>query len=110
MTSSSSAIQPLSALRTYYGTFKKKLDEVQRYNRKTGEDGSKLTLKSRMGMGAMVQGCGKRNIVIRVNQGDGTSNVIRNIDDSHELYHPLAYVLLFPTGVGGWASWMQRVQ
>ena len=30
----------------YYGTFREKLNEVQRYNRKTGEDGPKLTLKS----------------------------------------------------------------
>lgn len=61
-----------------------------------------------MGMGAMVAGCGKRNVVIRVRGGVGADDAIRNIDDDHELYHPLAYVLLFPTGAGGWASWMSR--
>jgi hypothetical protein len=59
-----------------------------------------------MGLGSMVHGCGSRNIVVRVCQED--EDVIRNIDDDHELYHPLAYVLLFPTGEGGWASWMSR--
>jgi len=59
-----------------------------------------------MGLGAMVDGSGSRNIVIRVAH-DG-EDVIRNIDDDHELYHPLAYVLLFPTGLGGWASGMCR--
>jgi len=61
-----------------------------------------------MGMGAMIDGFGKRDIIIRVNSGDGVNDVIRSIDDNHELYHPLAYVLLFPTGSGGWASWMTR--
>ena len=59
-----------------------------------------------MGLGAMVDGSGRRNIVIRVAQD--VEDEIRNIDDDHELYHPLAYVLLFPTGIGGWASWMCR--
>ena len=61
-----------------------------------------------MGMGAMIEGCGKRNIVIRVRRGNNADDVICNIDDAHELYQPLAYVLLFPTGIGGWASWMCR--
>ena len=61
-----------------------------------------------MGLGAMVDGYGKRNIIIRICQGDALEDTIRNIDDEHELYHPLAYVLLFPTGEGGWASWMSR--
>ena len=62
-----------------------------------------------MGMGAMIEGCGHRNIVIRIKTGDGVNNVIQNIDDGHELYHPLAYVLLFPTGSGGWGSAQQRL-
>jgi Helitron helicase-like domain at N-terminus len=61
-----------------------------------------------MGLGAMVSGSGSREIVIRVCQGAGESDVIRNIPDDHHLYHPLAYVLLFPTGVGGWSSGMSR--
>ena len=62
-----------------------------------------------MGLGAMIEGCGRRNIVIRLKSGDGVNNEIHNIDDEHELYHPLAYVLLFPTGSGGWGSGLQRL-
>jgi hypothetical protein len=61
-----------------------------------------------MGIGAIVEGSGSRNIVVRVTQGDGVEDVIRNISDEHELYHPLAYVLLFPTGEGGWSCGMKR--
>ena len=61
-----------------------------------------------MGLGSMSVGCGQRPIIIRMTPGNGRDDVICNIDDRHELYHPLAYVLLFPTGCGGWASWMQR--
>jgi hypothetical protein len=62
-----------------------------------------------MGLGAMIEGSGPRNIVIRVGRGNGQDDVIHNIDDRHALYHPLAYVLLFPTGVGGWASVLRRI-
>lgn len=61
-----------------------------------------------MGLGAMIEGSGPRNIVIRVGRGNGQDDVIHNIDDRHALYHPLAYVLLFPTGTGGWASALSR--
>jgi hypothetical protein len=61
-----------------------------------------------MGLGAIVEGSGPRNVVIPVCQGDGVEDVVRNIPDDHHLYHPLAYVLLFPTGVGGWGSGMCR--
>jgi hypothetical protein len=62
-----------------------------------------------LGLGAMISGSGPRDIVIRVSQGGGAEDLIRNIPDDHHLYHPLAYVLLFPTGVGGWSSGMCRV-
>ena len=61
-----------------------------------------------MGLGVMIEGAGKRDVAIRVRAGNGAADVVRNIADDHELYHPLAYVLLFPTGSGGWASWMAR--
>ena len=61
-----------------------------------------------MGLGAMIEGSGPRNIVIRVGRGNGQDDVIHNIDDRHALYHPLAYVLLFPTGTGGWSSSLAR--
>ena len=41
-------------------------------------------------------------------RGNGQDDVIHNIDDRHALYHPLAYVLLFPTGTGGWSSSLAR--
>jgi hypothetical protein len=52
---------------------------------------------SGMGLGSMLQGYGARCIVLRNNSGGITS-----IDDGHALYHPLAYVLLFPSGASGW--------
>jgi hypothetical protein len=52
---------------------------------------------SGMGLGAMIAGYGARSIVLRLHSGGITS-----IDDGHALYHPLAYVLLFPTGASGW--------
>jgi hypothetical protein len=61
-----------------------------------------------MGLGAMIEGSGPRNVVIRVGRGNGQDDAIHNIDDRHALYHPLAYVLLFPTGSGGWASVLSR--
>jgi hypothetical protein len=59
---------------------------------------------SGMGLGAMLQGFGARCIVLRHNDGGITS-----IEDGHALYHPLAYVLLFPTGAAGWHDRLQRV-
>jgi hypothetical protein len=50
-----------------------------------------------MSLGSMLQGHGARCIVLRNNSGD-----ISSIDDGHALYHPLAYVLLFPSGATGW--------
>jgi hypothetical protein len=61
-----------------------------------------------MGLGAMIEGSGPRNIVIRVGRGNGQDDDILKIDDRHALYHPLAYVLLFPMGTGGWASVLSR--
>ena len=61
-----------------------------------------------MGLGAMIEGSGPRNIVIRVGRGNGQDDDILKIDDRHALYHPLAYVLLFPMGTGGWASVLTR--
>jgi hypothetical protein len=57
-----------------------------------------------MGLGSMLQGFGARCIVLRHNDGGITS-----IDDGHALYHPLAYVLLFPTGAAGWHDGLMRV-
>ena len=57
-----------------------------------------------MGLGAMLQGYGARSIVLRNNSGG-----IVSIDDGHALYHPLAYVLLFPTGAAGWHDGMMRM-
>jgi hypothetical protein len=58
-----------------------------------------------MGLGAMIDGCGIRNVVIRRH---GQAGLIQ-ISDQHDLYHPLAYVLLFPTGSPGWSWYMERV-
>ena len=56
-----------------------------------------------MVLGAMIAAPGSsRNIVIRVH--DSTP---RLINDLHCLYHPLAYPILFPTGLTGWFLDMQ---
>jgi hypothetical protein len=59
---------------------------------------------SGMGLGSMLQGHGARCIVLRNNSG-----VISSIDDGHALYHPLAYVLLFPSGASGWHDGLTHV-
>jgi len=59
---------------------------------------------SGMGLGSMLQGHGARCIVLRNNSG-----VISSIDDGHALYHPLAYVLLFPSGAPGWHEGLTHV-
>jgi hypothetical protein len=56
-----------------------------------------------MGLGSMLQGYGARCIVLRNNSG-----AITGIDDGHALYHPLAYVLLFPSGATGWHDGLTR--
>jgi hypothetical protein len=55
-------------------------------------------------LGSMLQGHGARCIVLRNNSG-----VISSIDDGHALYHPLAYVLLFPSGASGWHDGLTHV-
>lgn len=57
-----------------------------------------------MGLGAMLEGFGARSIVLQHQCGGITS-----IDDGHALYHPLAYVLLFPSGAIGWHDRMSRM-
>ena len=57
-----------------------------------------------MQMGAIVAAPGKsRAIVLQKHSGD-----LQFISDCHQLYHTLAYPLLFPTGHPGWHSRMQR--
>jgi hypothetical protein len=56
-----------------------------------------------MQMGAMVAAPGSRAIILQKQSGD-----VAVISDGHQLYHTLAYPLLFPTGQAGWHSRMQR--
>lgn len=58
-----------------------------------------------MQMGAIVAAPGKsRAIVLQKHSGD-----LQFISDCHQLYHTLAYPLLFPTGHPGWHSRLQRI-
>ena len=59
-----------------------------------------------MGLGAVCDGYGSRHIVLRHSAADCG---FTSIDDAHELYHPLAYVLLFPTGAVGWSGELSRL-
>ena len=59
-----------------------------------------------MGLGAICDGYGSRHIVLRHSASDCG---FTSIDDAHELYHPLAYVLLFPTGAVGWSGELSRL-
>ena len=59
-----------------------------------------------MGLGAICDGYGPRHIILR-HSGDDIG--FTSIDDSHPLYHPLAYVLLFPTGALGWSCGLSRL-
>lgn len=53
---------------------------------------------SRFEVGALIEREGwLRHIIVRRRDG-----VVRSIHDSHQLYHALAYPLLFPTGSPGW--------
>jgi hypothetical protein len=53
---------------------------------------------SRFEVGSIIEREGwLRHIIVRKRDG-----VIRTINDSHQLYHALAYPLLFPTGSPGW--------
>jgi hypothetical protein len=61
-----------------------------------------------MQMGAIVAQPGNgRTIVIRL--ASDINNKLTFIHDSHQLYHTLAYPLLFPTGTHGWHSQLMRV-
>jgi hypothetical protein len=54
-------------------------------------------------MGAIIQRDGwQRHVVLRLRDG-----IVRTISDSHQLYHALAYPLLFPTGCSGWHPQLQ---
>jgi len=58
---------------------------------------------SRFEIGAMIAHAGyKRDICVRCRGGP-----LLQINDSHQLYHALAYPLLFPTGCSGWHAKMQ---
>jgi len=55
-------------------------------------------------MASIIEHAGwQRHIVIRTRGGN-----VRSIDDGHQLYHALAYPLLFPTGRAGWHHAMQH--
>jgi Helitron helicase-like domain at N-terminus len=58
-----------------------------------------------MQMGAIVAAPGKSRAIVLQKQ-DGRLSFI---SDCHQLYHSLAYPLLFPTGQAGWHLQMQRV-
>jgi hypothetical protein len=54
-------------------------------------------------MGAIIQRDGwQRHVELRLRDG-----IVRTISDSHQLYHALAYPLLFPTGCSGWHPQLQ---
>lgn len=57
-----------------------------------------------MQMGAIVAAPGKSRAIVLQKQSGG----LQFISDDHQLYHTLAYPLLFPTGQPGWHSRMQR--
>jgi hypothetical protein len=59
---------------------------------------------SRFEVGAIIVRDGfQRQISLRFRDG-----VVRNISDTHQLYHALAYPLLFPTGCPGWHPQLQH--
>ena len=59
---------------------------------------------TRFEVGSIIQRDGwQRHIELRLRDG-----VVRNINDSHQLYHALAYPLLFPTGCSGWHPQLQH--
>lgn len=59
---------------------------------------------SRFEVGAIVAQDGwQRHIELRLRDGK-----LRTISDSHQLYHALAYPLLFPTGCSGWHPELQH--
>jgi len=54
---------------------------------------------STMQVGAMIVEPGSQRDIVIQRQSDG---MLQFISDSHALYHPLAYPLLFPLGSAGW--------
>ena len=55
-------------------------------------------------MAAIIQRDGwQRHVELRLRDG-----IVRTISDSHQLYHALAYPLLFPTGCSGWHPQLQH--
>jgi len=61
-----------------------------------------------MQIGAIVSKPGyQRTVVIRRHR-DSENDKLEFVPDSHSLYHPLAYPLLFPVGNHGWHTGMHR--